>query len=325
MVVTGDATRGQERRSSALRFLCRLVAALAVTVMPWACAAPEGGSWTEAEATSLHGDPLAVRPDTSGAIAAADSALAEDPTDIERIIASANTYASLWRFHDAIALYTQAIALAPKDARLYRQRGHRYISIRDFERAANDLDIASSLDSSRFDIEYHRGLAHYLLGHFDRAVEIYDRCTAAAGSAPGSRIVTDSTEQEIPCSVIGSEDEARVAITEWHYRALRRVGRHVDASKLLETIRPDIKVVSNRAYRATLLFYRGGLTEPELLAAAARDSIRFETIGAGLGTWKLAQGDTAGARAMFTRVLEDPHWPGFGYIAAEVEMRRLGK
>jgi len=41
----------------------------------------------------------------------------------------------LGRFREAIAVYSIGIDGHPEDSRLYRHRGHRFISIRLFERA----------------------------------------------------------------------------------------------------------------------------------------------------------------------------------------------
>lgn len=40
----------------------------------------------------------------------------------------------------------------------------------------------------------------------------------------------------------------------------------------------------------------------------------------GLGNWRLVNGDTAGAKLIFSRILEEPSGASFGYIAAEAAM-----
>ena len=67
-----------------------------------------------------------------------------------------------------VPTYTRALETAPADARLYRQRGHRYVSVRRFDLAVADLKRAAQLNDRDFDIWYHLGLAHYLRGEFRR-------------------------------------------------------------------------------------------------------------------------------------------------------------
>ena len=95
------------------------------------------------------------------------------------------------------ALHRQGIAQHPDDARMYRFRGHRYISVRDFDRARIDLERAAELAANRADeaepsgkpnergvvhetlklnIYYHLALAHYLQGDFDGALPMWREC-----------------------------------------------------------------------------------------------------------------------------------------------------
>ena len=45
-------------------------------------------------------------------------------------------------FRDAIDVYSRGIARHPGEPRLYRHRGHRYITVRDFDRA---IDLLKSI------------------------------------------------------------------------------------------------------------------------------------------------------------------------------------
>ena len=42
-----------------------------------------------------------------------------------------------------VSRYTEGIEKFPQDARFYRHRGHRYISIREFDRAIRDFEHAA--------------------------------------------------------------------------------------------------------------------------------------------------------------------------------------
>ena len=298
-----------------------------------ACAIePRNADGLPPEAVSLLGAKLYARTD-SGVVARADSQLAQSPRDVERLMAAASAYADAWRFTEAIELYTQAIELDSSAALPWRYRGHRHISVRQFDRATEDLERAAHLDSTSFDIAYHLGLAHFLAGHWDRAAEVYHRCLAQAEAAriQASTAGDAGTTAGSPgasgtlrtCAGIASNDDARVAMTDWYYRALRRGERDDEAAALLASIREDMRISSNESYHQALLFYKALRSDSTLMAYAESDSVRFSTAGFALANWRLAEGDTAGALPLLQRIARGSHWPGFGVIAAEVELARL--
>jgi hypothetical protein len=59
--------------------------------------------------------------------------------------------AYLGRFTDAIAIFSSGLAKYRGDARLYRHRGHRYLTIRHFDRAIGDLLYAVQLTRGKPD------------------------------------------------------------------------------------------------------------------------------------------------------------------------------
>src|ERR1700733_5918641 len=68
----------------------------------------------------------------TGAIARAEAALASDPRNVDKIIALGVAQSGVRQFREAIQTFTRGIAIAPNDAMLYRWRGHRYLSVREF-------------------------------------------------------------------------------------------------------------------------------------------------------------------------------------------------
>lgn len=292
-----------------------------------ACAIePRNVNGEEPEAVSLLGTRLYARTD-NGEIARADSTLAGSPADVQRLIDAAAAYAGAWRFNEAIELYTRGIELDSTDARLYRHRGHRYISIRRFDAAVEDLERATELDSLSFDIAYHLGLAHYLAGHWDRAAEVYGRCLTHATTAELLALERSGTlpASYRSCMRNATDPDSRVAMTDWYYRTLRRAGRDDEASALLQTIDEGMDVEDNASYYNALLFYKKLRSDSALLAFAESDSVRFSSAGYALATWRLAEGDTAGAVSLLQRIARGSHWPGFGVIASEVELARLAR
>src|SRR3989442_10385583 len=51
-------------------------------------------------------------------------------------------------------LFRSGLAIAPQNALLYRWRGHRYLSTRQFDRAMDDLTKGGRLDSTIYGIWY---------------------------------------------------------------------------------------------------------------------------------------------------------------------------
>ena len=99
---------------------------------------PEG-----AQAISLlTGEPLFV-PEPGEAVMErleiARSDYEEDPGNADNIIWYGRRTAYAGNYRGAIEIFSEGIEKHPDDARMYRHRGHRYISIREFDRAIEDL------------------------------------------------------------------------------------------------------------------------------------------------------------------------------------------
>src|SRR2546425_386355 len=142
----------------------------------------------------------------TGAIARAESALAADPRNVDRIIALGVAQSGVRQYREAIATFTRGLALAPNNALLYRWRGHRYLSTRQFDRALDDLRRGASLDSTIYGIWYHLAIVRFVRRDFPGAVAAFIR---ALPMAP------DSAE--------------RAGATDWLWMSLSRAGRAADA------------------------------------------------------------------------------------------------
>jgi len=272
------------------------------------------------QAVSLFGDALFEQADTTGAIADADAELAEAPDDINLLIAAGRVRRNFWHYRQAMELYSRVIELAPADWRAYRFRGHRHISVREFDQAIRDLETARDLAPMNWDVSYHLGLAYFLDGRFAEAADEYLRCIRAADSAEARAAQTDEFRS---CSQNIDDAESVVAMTEWAVRASGRAGRDASVAELLEGVGPDLAISENVAYYHDLLMYKGLKTAEELLDPGPDAPYRRETVGYGVANWMLIQGDSAGATELLEELVEDPYWPGFGRIAAEVELYRL--
>ena len=275
----------------------RFLLAVMVISVPGLSAMSQSGQ--APELVSPLGTNFYSMPDEKGAVAEAEKKLAADPENLELIIALGRAQAAIWRYRDAIATYTRGIEKHPQEAMLYRHRGHRYISIRQFDKAATDLERAASLNEKSLDIWYHLGLAYYLKGEFAKAAAAYEKCPALAES-----------------------DDLLIASSDWLYMTYRRLKKEAEAARVLERIMPDMKVQESRPYFARLMLYKGMKKEAEVLPDEAND-LDIATTGYGLGNWHLYNGNTARAKELFEKVVSGKHWPAFGFIAAEAELARM--
>src|SRR5207253_4659905 len=122
----------------------------------------------------------------TGAIARAESALASDPRNIDRIIALGIAQSGVRQYREAIETFTRGLKLAPNNALLYRWRGHRYLSTRQLDRAMDDLTRGARLDSTIYGIWYHLGIVRFARRDFAGAVAAFTRALPTAPD-PGER------------------------------------------------------------------------------------------------------------------------------------------
>jgi len=279
----------------------------------------------DVEAISLLGEPL-LRPELAeetrarleANLAVAQAAWEHTPEDADSIIWLGRRLAYLSRYRDAIEVFSRGIMAHPDDARLYRHRGHRYITVREFDNAIRDLETAAELTRGTADeiepdgapnaagiptstlqgnIWYHLALAHYLKHDFRTALpawlEARDRST---------------------------NNDMLVATSDWLYMTYRRMGMTDEAAAVLEPIRPDMQILENHAYHQRLLMYRGLVDPDSLLTTDTDDAVQLATYGYGVGNWYFYNGDADRAEVLFRRIIENTNWAAFGFIAAEAEL-----
>lgn len=255
---------------------------------------------------------------------AARETVMQQPDDADALIWLGRRAAYCGDFSEAAAVFSDGIARFPDDARFYRHRGHRMITLRRFDDAVRDLETAARLivgtpDSIEPDgrpnpratptstlhtnVWYHLALARYLGGDFAGALRGWDACLGAS-----------------------QNPDMLVATTYWLYLTLRRLGRDDEAVRALEPIRADLDVIENRPYVRLLQLFRGEATTEDLLTAHGEIDAPLDdaTLGYGIGAWHAAEGRTDEADAMFRRVYAGPQWGAFGFIAAEADLARGG-
>jgi tetratricopeptide (TPR) repeat protein len=235
----------------------------------------------------------------TGAIARAESALAADPRNVDKIIALGVAQAGVRQYREAIATFTRGVGVAPNNALLYRWRGHRYLSTRQFDKAMDDLQRGARLDSTIYGIWYHLGIVRFVRRDFGGAVDAFTRA--------------------LPMSPDSAE---RAGSTDWLWMSLSRAGRKAEAQALLDR-HPDVPNAGN-AYAQRLRLYRGDVAPDSVLTPADTSDIQVATLSYGIGNWYLVRGDTAKARTWFEHSVASGGWPAFGFIMSEVERRSSG-
>jgi tetratricopeptide (TPR) repeat protein len=293
---------------------------------------PTGTATTERkpETMSLLGAPLyqvQLAPDAKLAaeekVRQAREALAKAPASADAMLWLGRQLAAAGQVREAVAVFTGGIAKFPADARFYRHRGHRYVTLRQFDKAIADLTKASQLIAGKADqqepttadptvmssetvdyaIYYHLGLAYYLKGDFARALPVYRQCLAVAKGAMGN-------------------DDQIAGSSDWLYMTLRRLGRTDEAAKVLEAIVPGMKVKDDQNYYDRLMMYKGVRT-PQDVMATAKDPVSEATLAYGVANWHLYNGRKDEAKPIFQRIVTGSNWMPFGFIGAEAELARM--
>jgi tetratricopeptide (TPR) repeat protein len=272
-----------------------LTAIIAAAILPAIGAGQTGAPSVQYQ--SPEGVEYRALPDTD-AVKSARAALEASPKDIAHVIDLGVAQSGARQFREAIATFTRGLEIEPNNALLLRWRGHRYLSVREFDRAFADLTRGAAIDGTIYGIWYHLGIVQYLRGDF---------AGAAASFARAQPIAPD------PGELAGS--------TDWLWMSLSRAGRGADAQAMLDR-RPDSKPVTN-AYTRRLQLYRGEIGPEAVVTPADTEDVQVATLAYGLGNWYLVRGDTAQARTWFERSVRSGGWPGFGFIASEVELGRL--
>ncbi len=241
------------------------------------------------------------------------------PNSPDALIWYGRRTAYLGHYTEAIELFSRGITQHPADARLYRHRGHRYLTIRCIDKALADFKQAYALTRGKPDeiepdgapnakgiptstlqsnIRYHLGLCLYLKGEYKKAARYY--------------------EEDLRKS---ANPDMYVATANWLYLCYRRLGADQKAQKLLESINPDLPLIENFDYLRILLLHKGALEATKLKEEIAQpNSLSNSTVALGLANYYLLNGQKEEAELLFRAITAGNQWASFAFIAAEVEL-----
>jgi tetratricopeptide (TPR) repeat protein len=247
---------------------------------------------------------------------------AKNPNSADAIIWLGRRTAYLGNYKESIGIFTKGIGKFPKDARFYRHRGHRFITIRCFDDAIRDFETAAKLIKGKPDeiepdglpnarniptstlqsnIFYHLGLAYYLKGDFKNALKAYQ-----------------------DCEKVSQNPDMLVAVKHWIYMSLRRSGKPKEAAKSIAGIKDNLDIIENDDYYKLVKLYQNKLKAEDLMTQDA-NTLSNASLGYGLGNWFLYNGEKEKAEKVFRQIISGNQWASFGYIAAEAEQKNLSR
>jgi tetratricopeptide (TPR) repeat protein len=187
-------------------------------------------------------------------LAEAKAKLTIDSNFAEHIIWYGRRTAYLGHYMEAIEIFSNGISKHPLNPRFLRHRGHRYITVRCFDKAIADLSKGAEMLKDQVDeIEqdglpnarnlptstlktntlYHLGLAYFLKNDYKNALKAYEECL-------------ENTDN----------DDMYVATSNWLYITQLRLGKKKEADELLKTIKPDMDLIENQDYMEILMLYK---------------------------------------------------------------------
>lgn len=289
----------------------------------------------EYEAISLLGDTLYAIELPEDQKMQYDSALQlaklnyqHNPDNLQNIIWLGRQYAFSHQYQEAIKIYTTGIQKFPYSPELYRHRGHRYITTRQFDKAVIDLEKSASLAESipiiiepdgiplstdhtpttlQFNIYYHLGLAYYLTGAYGKAAQAYEKCLTYC-----------------------EQQEEIIATADWLYMTYRRLGEDEIAEKTLDMVKEDMHLQDSEGYFESILMYKGLIEPDSLLQIKQPTHLTDHTItmanqAYGVGSYYLVNGESEKGSKILHDVMDGRYWVALGYIAAEADLARLKK
>lgn len=248
------------------------------------------------------------------------AAYEQHPDNLEALIWYGRFTAYTGEYRKAVAIYSEGLERFEEKTRLLRHRGHRYITLREFDKAIADLSEAAELIQGKANkieedgmpneqnipvstlhgnIYYHLGLAYYLDRQMLKALDAFKKGLSIASNADNV-----------------------VACTHWIYMIQNRLGRQEAAKNYLRNITANMPVIENKAYHKACLFYKGEIPYQDLYDPDAPGSPDNSALAYAVGNWILYNGNPQKGQEVFKKIVSGADWASFGYIAAEVDLAK---
>ncbi|MBC7873261.1 MAG: hypothetical protein H7Y01_04655, partial [Ferruginibacter sp.] len=252
-----------------------------------------------------------TRKDFEQNLALAKNDYEKDTVNADAIIWYGRRTAYLGDYMKAIDIFSRGINLHPGDARLYRHRGHRFITVRCFDKAIADFKKAAVLVRGKPDevepdglpnakniptstlqsnIWYHLGLAYFIKGGYKKAVKAYEKGIA-----------------------VSKNPDMYVAMVNWINLALREQKKFQEAFSYYNRIEPGAELLESRDYKNLLEMYKHKLTEKEVELYAAGitgkdQALASATVYFGVGYYCLLIGHKQKAVEFFEKAIGGGQW-----------------
>lgn len=246
----------------------------------------------------------------------------EKPEEIDIIIEYGRKLSNIGLYYESIKVFSEGLEKHPSSFRLLRHRGHRYITIRQFDLAIDDLQRAafysrpakneielddirkrnkSFISNDKFNIYYYLGIAHYLKGSYDKCISSFKKCATFANN-----------------------DELKVCVTHWFYLTYQKIGNEKAANDLLLPITRKTKAIYNSEYLNLLMVYKG-LYEPATVLSYAENEDKSinPVLGYGIANWYLFKGEIEKPTRILDLVLQSHSWDCLEYIATESYIKSM--
>jgi Tetratricopeptide repeat len=247
----------------------------------------------------------------------------QDPEDREKLLWLGRQHAYIGKYRDAIHIYTEALKQYPNDPEFLRHRAHRYLSLRMFDYSISDSEkavdlmlekpdfmepsgLAGSEETTEYtfytNTYYHLGLAYLFKGDLLNARKAFD----------------DLLD-------VGVNDDHIIMSCYWNYIILKRLGYKEEAKEVLRHIKPEMNCPVSSGYYECLKMFKGELQPETIIGDKGNDDqLSLVTSGFGVANEYRFKGNYGKYVELLERVVSTNAWSGFGYIAAEVDLHRLG-
>jgi tetratricopeptide (TPR) repeat protein len=273
------------------------------------------------EGRSFAGQPLYRNPVAPDRVAVLESQIAafesKDELSEDEYIQLGRLYTAANRFRDTIDVYTRGLEDHPDSFKLRRHRGHRYINVRELDKAIVDLERALALIGDEHNdvleynaggdatatyehwVHYHIGLYHYLNGNWKEAAEAYRKCVDTA-----------------------TTNSVLVGATDWLYNAYQKGGMPEEAEAAIATIPVNFDTNQEHPYFKRVMVYKGQW-KPEVLMDINKPAEDWNatdiTVGYGVANWLRFRGDPDAAESIHRKILQTPYWNAWAYVVTDKE------
>jgi tetratricopeptide (TPR) repeat protein len=222
----------------------------------------------------------------------------------------------LVRYQEAVDVFTQGLERFPDSYKLLRFRGRHLARSREFDRAIADYRRAAELVENVQDSYEPDGIInarHQYLGSYRANIHYY---LGQTSWAVGDYESTLRGMERSSVEPLVQHNDRLVASSYWRYLALRKLGQDDAATRLVAEISDDLELLENHTYYDGVLFFKGTLTEQELLPRA--DSIARFAIAMN----HHFSGDESIAEMMLREIVEGS---AQGFWPAESELIAMGR